>query len=541
MTKKLSQTIQFKFLLLVGLIFFSLLLQSLLVYQNSASTEEGLQREHQLVIPMLESLDQLEIDIIQIQQWLTDISATRGQNGLNDGLSLAERYYQSALKDIDELNSYQEVLSIDASKIKKHIEQFYLSGKQMAQAYVDGGPEKGNPMMTHFDASSEQLQQTIISLKDKVEQVRLQEKTELLERASTSMMTAKISLAVITIISLVLAFFAHHMLFKPLTSFRKHFDAINQGSADLNFRFEIERNDEVGAIKQQFNQFLEKIGLLVQDITAHADNLAMESQQIKSMAGSNRENANQQKDEVDLFATAMEEMGATSNEVAQGTEQVSHEVKLAEESLGKSAHLSQQTQTSIETASQAVQESSDIIAHLEQHTAKIGTMVDIIKSIAEQTNLLALNAAIEAARAGEQGRGFAVVADEVRSLASRTQDSTQEINDVIQELQQTATHAVNTMTNCRQLMDTSVESAIENQASIQSVNQTMALITSMTIQTATAMEEQSSVVNEHAHNVVRVKDMAEQSADAADHQLELANRIDEQVSALKAMAHALQG
>jgi methyl-accepting chemotaxis protein len=326
-----------------------------------------------------------------------------------------------------------------------------------------------------------------------------------------------------------------------LTSFRKHFDAINQGSADLNFRFEIERNDEVGAIKQQFNQFLEKIGLLVQDITAHADNLAMESQQIKSMAGSNRENANQQKDEVDLFATAMEEMGATSNEVAQGTEQVSHEVKLAEESLGKSAHLSQQTQTSIETASQAVQESSDIIAHLEQHTAKIGTMVDIIKSIAEQTNLLALNAAIEAARAGEQGRGFAVVADEVRSLASRTQDSTQEINDVIQELQQTATHAVNTMTNCRQLMDTSVESAIENQASIQSVNQTMALITSMTIQTATAMEEQSSVVNEHAHNVVRVKDMAEQSADAADHQLELANRIDEQVSALKAMAHALQG
>ncbi len=532
-------TIKAKFLSVLGVVFLILLIQNWVVLSSVSRSQSALEHQQNVVVPLNKALVGLELSVIQIQQFLTDVSATRAQDGLSDGFDIAAEFYDKANKELDRLAQFRDYISSDLDVIRKDLDEYYQLGQAMARAYVEGGPALGNAMMGRFDQASSLLQEDVGHLKHEVDQYAQAQRQVQLDQGASVARVSKISLGVGVLMCVALACAAQLTLFKPLADFLERFRSLNQGTANLEARFTVQSNDEISALKQTFNEFMDKISATMNTVNRQAERLQAETQQISEMASQNHSAADQQKLEVELLATALEELSATSNDVAKSTEKTAAEVKHVEAALKDSFNLSLETQRASEQASDSVTTSSEIILTLERHAESINSMVDIIKGIAEQTNLLALNAAIEAARAGEQGRGFAVVADEVRSLASKTQESTEEINHIIQDLQETAASAVSNMNGCRDAMAICVEKAVANQQSISSLNASIELMANMTLQTATAMEEQSCVVNDQARNVAKVRDAADMLEQSALRQLEMSRRIEEQVNELFELAGSL--
>jgi methyl-accepting chemotaxis protein len=225
---------------------------------------------------------------------------------------------------------------------------------------------------------------------------------------------------------------------------------------------------------------------------------------------------NSQKIETDQVATAMHEMTATVQEVARNAEQASRAAADADGQARAGDKVVAEAIAQIERLAAEVARSTDAMTHLQQESNKIGSVMDVIKAVAEQTNLLALNAAIEAARAGEAGRGFAVVADEVRGLAQRTQKSTEEIEGLVAGLQNGTQQVAAVMNNSRSLTDSSVELTRKAGVSLENITRTVSNIQSMNQQIAAAAEEQSAVAEEISRSIINVRDVSEQTATASD-------------------------
>jgi len=223
----------------------------------------------------------------------------------------------------------------------------------------------------------------------------------------------------------------------------------------------------------------------------------------------------QQQSEVNQVATAMNEMSATVQEVASNASHAAQAAQDASEQAGEGLKVVDHTISSINNLANAVEEASGVINQLESDTDNIGVVLEVIRGISEQTNLLALNAAIEAARAGEQGRGFAVVADEVRTLASRTQESTLEIRSMIESLQSGSTQAVEVMTKGKEQAAISVGHAQKAGESLNGITQAVSSISDMNTQIATAAEEQTAVAEEINQNIVNISQLGEQAVSGA--------------------------
>ena len=212
----------------------------------------------------------------------------------------------------------------------------------------------------------------------------------------------------------------------------------------------------------------------------------------------------------------MHEMTATVQEVARNAEQASQAASDADGQAREGDKVVAEAIAQIERLAAEVARSTDAMTHLQQESNKIGSVMDVIKAVAEQTNLLALNAAIEAARAGEAGRGFAVVADEVRGLAQRTQKSTEEIEGLVAGLQNGTQQVASVMNNSRSLTDSSVELTRKAGVSLENITRTVSNIQSMNQQIAAAAEQQSAVAEEISRSIVNVRDVSEQTATASD-------------------------
>jgi len=285
---------------------------------------------------------------------------------------------------------------------------------------------------------------------------------------------------------------------------------------DLTVDVKLDAKDEMQFIASDMNMMIEKINTLVSQVIDSVKHVVAASSQNGETSADTRDGVNKQNMELELVATAMNEMSATVHEVANNASSTAEATHNADKEANNGRAVVNQTIQSINDLSNEMQQASEVIKQLEADSEAIGTVLDVIRSIAEQTNLLALNAAIEAARAGEQGRGFAVVADEVRTLASRTQDSTQEIQNMIEKLQQGSRNAVGVMEVGMEQTEKTVTSAAEAGATLESITSAVDHITSMNQQIASAAEEQSSVADEINRNVVNVRDIAEQTADNAN-------------------------
>ncbi|MFT4924804.1 MAG: methyl-accepting chemotaxis protein [Phenylobacterium sp.] len=305
-------------------------------------------------------------------------------------------------------------------------------------------------------------------------------------------------------------------------------------SNNLILRADASGHDELAVMANHFNSLMNDFQQLVTEVNEALATLDGAAHDLANNVDETRQDMQHQISETDMVATAVNEMGATIEEIAKNTEQA------AEKSNGTNLNAQHgykevmQTVDSIHQLSEQLSGAGTVVQQLEHDVGNIGSVLDVIRGIADQTNLLALNAAIEAARAGEQGRGFAVVADEVRNLAMRTQESTQEIEQIIKTLQSRTTQVVEMMDSCRNRGDQSATQAEKTGTLLMQITEDVTIISDMSTQIAAAIEEQSMVAAEVNKNVVKIKDIA-------DHSSEKNEEIHTTSHAVSAQAAALVG
>ncbi|ENM5750853.1 methyl-accepting chemotaxis protein [Vibrio mimicus] len=333
-----------------------------------------------------------------------------------------------------------------------------------------------------------------------------------------------IGLGILLVMALLTSWFVARQL-NELGNIANALADIAEGDGDLTLRLEVRSQDEVGLLADKFNKFVDRLHHMVKNVREVSVALNQGADHAAASATQASKRIRTQQDEITMVATAVTEMASATAEIAGNAENTAknatQSVQLGEDGFAQM----QQSKQSIDQLAKELTGAVSIISELEVHANEISTILSTIRGIAEQTNLLALNAAIEAARAGEQGRGFAVVADEVRVLSQRTHASTEEIQAKIAGLQKVTTTAVSVMTESHKLVETSVTDVNQTGESLQAISEAIQLISDMATQIASAAEEQSLVTADINANTESVREVCDQLAEEAQHSVQQAKSL----------------
>ncbi|NMR24308.1 methyl-accepting chemotaxis protein [Pseudoalteromonas sp. NEC-BIFX-2020_015] len=321
------------------------------------------------------------------------------------------------------------------------------------------------------------------------------------------------------------------ILLRPLDELEHAISEIASGGGDLTQRLTVTTEDECGVVAKSFNRFLSSLQILVTGVIDKANSVEAQSAAAKSLSTESSRSLNEQYQLIDSLATAMHEMSTTSSEIASSAQEAATSVTLVNDSTSSSKTLFEKTTSDITNLSDSISNSQELSNQLAEHSNSIEQILSVINNVAEQTNLLALNAAIEAARAGEQGRGFAVVADEVRTLASRTQSSTTEIKAMIEQIQLFSSKVQQAMEQSKQKASQCVEQTEVANQSLNTISMSVKDIMDRNFQIAAAIEEQSTVIEEINKNTINIKDISVQVDEFAKEQFETNTNLAENVNA----------
>jgi methyl-accepting chemotaxis protein len=345
--------------------------------------------------------------------------------------------------------------------------------------------------------------------------VMLLDRDLLVKPVESTLMGQMVIVVVLLIVAILVINWIIGQLLMPLLRVSQSLSDIASGGGDLSRRLPVTSQDEVGELARNFNLFVDHMHDLVSHIRAQAKELDANARSMAERAYTSVRDLGTQQEQIGAVAQAMTEMTNATQEIAHHAERTASSVQESVSSAEEGKTQVDKTRDSIVVLANKVEQAGNVISNLNKHAQDINGILATIQGIAEQTNLLALNAAIEAARAGEQGRGFAVVADEVRVLSQRTHASTGEIQSMIGSLQATAQNAVAIMDEGRTLATGSVDNADKASHSLNSINEAVGAISQMAVQIATAAEEQSQVVKEVLRNMTSIKQVADSSASEA--------------------------
>ncbi|GIU38250.1 methyl-accepting chemotaxis protein [Shewanella hafniensis] len=420
-------------------------------------------------------------------------------------------YVETFDTNIGKFNDKLRASSIDIDtqrKIEELITQYQKDFKSLINKEQQLGLTENDGTMARVLAANQQTESSTSDLKNLA--------LKAIDDAESS--SVNVGITVFIFIALLLSIITYLIIRSIIAPVERITQIISriEVSKDLTLRCDASTQDELGEIAQHFNSMVTSFQQLIEQVIESVATINTSCKRVSENAMLASEGVGQQLNETDMVATAITEMGATIDEIAKTTELAALKAGKTHDNAQSGQLEVEQTIHKIQSLAEQLNSSAAVIGELERDSETIGSVLDVIRGIAEQTNLLALNAAIEAARAGEQGRGFAVVADEVRNLAMRTQSSTQEIANIIQTLQTRTRSIVQLMESSQKQGVESAEQAASAGALLKLINTDVRNIMDMSTQIAAAIEEQSMVAAEVNKNVVVIRDIAEESSHAAD-------------------------
>ena len=462
------------------------------LFANILVVKENKERLSQLsaiYYPVLEAATISNSKIAELTQAI-ETSVTIGDE---DMLLSADEVYADLISQLDIINSLHPDKRSELLIIKAEAKKYYNSAKYLANGLI-----MGTISMDDLSVLAEKNRFTLEKLLANLGQFKQDSQSDFTALIETSLASSDTSrdrgvMLAVGVIILVLAV-CYWLTVSITGSIRKVSDSLKeiaQGDGDLTVRIDYVNKDEVGELVHWFNLFLDKLHGSISETIQSIDSLSQASTQLATSSSTSKSRIQEQSQSIDQVSRSMNEMFETVRHIADYASNASAEASSANSEAETGTVVVKKTIEAIHELADEVKTASKVIDELDAHTNNVGVILDTIRSIADQTNLLALNAAIEAARAGEQGRGFAVVADEVRTLASRTQDSTQEIQQVLEELQRASRGAVEAMQRGMSKADIGVEQSSSAGDSLTNISGKVQAINVVNEQIASATEEQA--------------------------------------------------
>ncbi|TCI04948.1 methyl-accepting chemotaxis protein [Corallincola luteus] len=455
---------------------------------NVSDNSERLSELKERLYPILQEAQSSVVAVNLVAEGLR----TAVMIGEEDMLEGADEQMAALKASLEVLNGYGAD-SKALADISRNLNSYFNSARALAFGMIEGtvSMEQMASQAAASNAVLEKLQNQLIEFRSQA-QMAVDERVEQANQASQWTLGFSISLGVATVILILLiGWSVSANITKGIRQVSRSLEEIASGDGDLTVRVNYDGKDELADLVSYFNQFVDKLQGLIRQTVDSASSLGDMAEQLSRVSAQANANIASQTNAIDQTTGALNEMFVSVGHIAEHAAEASNSASQASGDSSQGLTLMEASVGSINELAVEVEKTAGEISRLESYTSNVGSILDTIRGIAEQTNLLALNAAIEAARAGEQGRGFAVVADEVRSLASRTQDSTQEIQQVLEELQNASKSAVESMSRGTDMASHSVEQAEHTGTSLNSITNQVEAISGLNDQIAAATEEQN--------------------------------------------------
>jgi len=481
----------------------------------------GLDPQSGLIGELRQTVQQLEQHLEQVNQDALTVQLLQLRRAEKDfllrkDLAYAERFNGTLQQFIFQLSS--------DSRAKNLAESY---GQRFA-ALVNAMQQMG---LSESEGATGEMRAAIQSTESSLKELDKQAAAAISASVSA---TQQLALAVVVVVLgsvLLLVVLTSRSILRPITEVCQAIGLIRSNN-DFRMRVDVAGKDEMTTLATDFNAMLGDFQDLIKTVNQALEMLDTATNELARSTADTSQGMQQQQNETDMVATAVTEMGATINEIAGNTETTAAKAEATNQNAQRGRGEVQQTVKRINALSERLQDATTVVAELEKDSKTIGSVLDVIRGIAEQTNLLALNAAIEAARAGEQGRGFAVVADEVRNLAMRTQESTRQIETIVGGLQGRTNDIVQVIEGCRQQGSDSAQQANVAMQLLSDITQDVTNIMDMTTQIAAAIEQQSHVAAEVNQNVVRIRDLSDATYGFSKHNASISEEVAQQAALL---------
>ncbi|MGI2012453.1 methyl-accepting chemotaxis protein [Shewanella oncorhynchi] len=504
-------SIRVKFSLMFAIMATALIVMAVTDAMQSRATVKQMQEFSQLFNPAISAILNADRDLYQAQ--LSEEVLLREELSADNRKSEIDNWQENVDQARDRMGEFKKILTDHLQVLQStngfeaQFSLWYQASSEVINAVKSNDFERAKQL--HETKSKQEFKalRDIYNAAGEAADNRVKElDLQATEQATTQTQISLTIASLVAIVALLIAYFGPKIIVNAIEDITSRINDIVDGDGNLTQRIPITRQDEIGELAHAFNLFVEQLQQMVISIIGQTKDVSQTVESLATKSATTINISHEQEQFVDTIVTAVNEMSAAVREVASNALHTATEITKVNDQTVEGKNILAQSVNHIQQLSESVKNAVTVIEKLSVNSANIVSVLDVIRSIAEQTNLLALNAAIEAARAGEQGRGFAVVADEVRTLASRTETSTQDIQRMIEELQRGVNDAVKSIESGASLTTSTVTLASQTQDALDEILNSTSKVSEMSTQTATATEEQTHVTEEINRNLTELSD-----------------------------------